>query len=98
LPRTEVILARNNQLYFDPETVAFCWSKIPPPPFSATNAQIKMAIQAIGTTIDLIVNNQRSLFGCIHRNGSWKIQKIKNATIPFVVIPCEAGISLCRSK
>src|SRR5690348_13044081 len=41
----------------------------------------------------LMVNNQRSLFGCIHRNGNCKTEKNRNATIPFVVIPCDAGIS-----
>ena len=54
-----------------------------------------MAIHAIGTMTDLAINNQRRLFGCMHKNGTEINQKMKKLTIVFVSMPWDSGIPLC---
>jgi hypothetical protein len=87
---TEVRDERNAHEYALPERVAF-WSKTCPPSV-ATNAQIKIATQAIGTMTLLTINSHLRLFGCMYRNGTCRIQKITKLIIVFVVMPCDSGI------
>lgn len=90
LPSTDVRLDNHAQLYAAPLTVAFCL-KISPPSV-AVNAQIKIAMNVIGVTIDLNINNHLNLFGLMIKNGICNSQNKKNATIVFVVMPCDSGI------
>jgi len=73
------------QEYAGPEIVVFCASRLPPP--SATKAQIRMAIHAIGTMTVLAMNSHLRLFGCIYRNGIWINQKRRKEIMVFVVMP-----------
>ena len=65
---TDVKEDKNAQLYALPSNVAFWW-KISPPPSVDTNAQMRMAIQAMGTMVLFAINSHLSLFGCMHRKG-----------------------------
>jgi hypothetical protein len=82
---TEVIDARYAQGEEDPWTVDF-WSKISPPSV-ALKAQMRMAIQVIGTITDFAIKSQRRVFGCMYRNGTWMSQKMMNEIIVIVVMP-----------
>lgn len=62
------------------------------------NAQIKIAIHAIGTITDFAINSQRKLFGCIHKNGSDTSQKMKKLIMVFVSMPSDSGMPLCKVR
>lgn len=68
-------LAKKPHEYADPDNVAF-WFHISPPSVE-TNAQINIAIHAIGTIIDLAMKSHLRSFGCMHRNGTDMSQKMK---------------------
>lgn len=93
---TEVKLDRKAQEYALPERVAF-WSKISPPSV-ALNAQIKMAIHAMGTMTVLAMNSHRKLLGCMHKKGMLTSQNIKKLIMVFVSIPWDSGIPLCSVR
>jgi hypothetical protein len=58
-----------------------------PSPLVETNAQISIAIQAIGTMMLFAMNNQRRLLGCMHKNGRLINQKRKKLIIVAVSMP-----------
>jgi hypothetical protein len=87
---TLVRLERNPHEYADPESVAF-WFHSSPPSVD-TNAHIRIAIHAIGTIVLLAINNQRRLFGCMQRNGTWINQNKKKAIMVLVSMPWLVGM------
>lgn len=93
---TEVRDERKAQEYALPSRVAFC-CHISPPSVD-TKAQMRIAIQAMGTMTVLAMNNHRKLFGCIHRNGVLKSQNNKKLTIVLVSIPWDSGMSFLSVK
>ena len=57
-----------------------------------TNAQIKIAIHAIGTMILLAINSHLNSLGCITRNGTLPSQKMKKLIMVAVSMPWLSGI------
>jgi hypothetical protein len=85
------------QEYALPVSVA-SWFHISPLPPVLTNAQIKIAIQAIGTMILLAMNSHLNSLGCITRNGRLPNQKMKKLIMVAVSIPWLAGMPLRRVR
>lgn len=56
-PKTDVTVAKISPPYLDLETVEGFFTNTPPPLCTVTADYIKIAIEAIGTIIDLIINN-----------------------------------------
>lgn len=63
-----------------------------------TKAQIRMAIQAIGTIMLLAMNSHLSSFGCMIKNGTLPNQKMKKLIIVAVSMPWLAGMPLCSVR
>lgn len=82
---TDVKLDKNAHEYAEPESVGFCFHISPPS--VDTNAQISIAIHAIGTIIDLAMKSHLRLFGCIHKKGTEISQNKKKLIMVFVSIP-----------
>lgn len=93
---TDVKLDKNAQLYALPSILAF-WFHISPPSV-LTNAQIRMAIHAIGTMMLFAMNNHRRLLGCMHKNGTLINQNKKKLIIVFVSMPWSSLIVFFNVK
>jgi hypothetical protein len=63
-----------------------------------TNAQIKMAIHAIGTMMLLAMNSHLNSLGCITKKGKLPNQKMKKLIMVAVSMPWLFGIPLCRVR
>lgn len=93
---TDVKDDKNAQEYALPESFGCCFHISPPS--VDLKAQMRIAIQAMGTMIDLAMNSQRRLFGCMHRNGKLISQKMKKLIMVFVSIPWLSGIEFLRVR
>lgn len=60
-------------------------------PLNLTNAQIIVAIYAVGDKTDFTTNSGPALLGCSQAKGNCTNQVMKKATIPLVVIPANSG-------
>jgi hypothetical protein len=94
---TEVSDERKPHEYALPVSFAF-WFHMSPSPLVETNAQISIAIQAIGTMMLFAMNNQRRLLGCMHKNGRLINQKRKKLIIVAVSMPWETGMPFFSVK
>lgn len=91
-PETTVLIAFiNDQPNAAPPVVVFPLPKFRLTPPNFTNAQIIVAMYAVGDKTDFTTNSGPALLGWSHANGNWSNHVRKNATICDVEIPAEEG-------
>lgn len=92
-PETTVLIAFINDQpnAAPPVVVVFPFPKLRLTPPNFTNAQIIVAMYAVGDKSDFTTNSGPALLGWSHANGNCSIHVRKNATICDVEIPAEGG-------